>query len=51
LVDISGKKLPILAKNINENAAEFDASNLNAGIYFLNIKSENGSVTKKIIIE
>ncbi len=51
LVDISGKKLSILAKTINENAAEFDASNLNAGIYFLNIKSENGSVTKKIIIE
>ncbi len=51
LVDISGKKLSILAKTINENAAEFDASNLNAGIYFLNIKSDNGSITKKIIIE
>ena len=51
LVDISGKKLSNLAKTINENAAEFDASNLNAGIYFLNIKSDNGSITKKIIIE
>jgi LEA14-like dessication related protein len=51
LVDISGKKLSITAKTINENEAAIDVTSLNAGIYFLNIKSENGSITKKIIIE
>ncbi len=50
-MDVSGKKVQILAKNSNGNMVDFDASNLNAGIYFLNLKSENNSITKKIVIE
>lgn len=51
LIDISGKELPVSTKIIKENEVEFNAINLNAGIYFLNIKSENGSITKKIVVE
>ena len=51
LIDISGKELPVLTKIVKENEVEFDAINLNAGIYFLNIKYENGNITKKIVIE
>lgn len=50
LIDISGKELPVSTKIINENEVEFDAINLNSGIYFLNIKSEKGSISKKIVI-
>lgn len=45
--DINGRTV----KNINVNAIEnqINISDLNSGVYFLNITSEKGSATKKII--
>ena len=45
--DINGK----IVKNINVNSIgnEINISDLNSGIYFLNIDTENGTATKKII--
>jgi len=33
------------------NEIEINVSDYNPGIYFFNIQTENGSVTKKIIVE
>ncbi|MEW4922498.1 T9SS type A sorting domain-containing protein [Algibacter sp. 2305UL17-15] len=47
LYDVSGKK--VLIKLSNENT--LNVSNLSDGIYLLNIFSENGSVSKKLIVK
>lgn len=47
LYDISGKKVNI---NLSDNST-LDVSNLSDGIYLLNIFSDNGSVTKKLIVK
>ena len=36
---------------INSNEIEINTSGYNAGIYFINIQTEDGNVTKKVIIE
>ncbi|MEZ4859448.1 MAG: T9SS type A sorting domain-containing protein [Flavobacteriaceae bacterium] len=49
LVDATGKQ--VLEKDIAlaENHFSLDISHLQSGIYFLTVKSEEGSMTKKII--
>ncbi len=36
---------------INSNEIEINVSDYNSGIYFFNIQTENGNVTKKIVVE
>ena len=36
---------------INSNETEINVSDYNPGIYFISIETENGSVTKKIVVE
>ena len=36
---------------INSNETEINVSDYNPGIYFFNIQTENGNVTKKIVVE
>jgi ELWxxDGT repeat protein len=45
--DIQGKTV----KLFKENLAFYDIEELTSGLYFVNIKTENGSITKKIIKE
>lgn len=45
--DINGRTVKTLNVNAIEN--QINISDLNSGVYFLNITSENGSATKKII--
>lgn len=51
LVDISGKKVQFNTKALSDNKMEIELSNINSGIYFLSINGNNGSITKKIVIE
>ena len=45
--------LGILVEEIeaNANEVEISTSNYSAGIYFINIQTENGNVTKKVVVE
>ncbi len=45
LSDVNGR----VVKTISSSASEVNIADLNAGIYFLNIATEKGNVTKKII--
>ena len=36
---------------INSNETEINVSDYNPGVYFFNIQTENGNVTKKIVVE
>ena len=36
---------------INPNETEINVSDYNSGVYFINIQTENGNVTKKIVVE
>ena len=36
---------------INSNETKINVSDYKTGIYFFNIQTENGSVTKKIVVE
>jgi len=38
-------------KRFNTNTSELDISELSSGLYFLNISSDSGIITKKVIIE
>lgn len=51
LVDISGKKVQFNTKAVSDSKMEIELSNINSGFYFLSISGNNGSVTKKIVIE
>ncbi len=51
LVNISGKQIPFNTKRLNDNQTEIELNNISSGVYFVSINSNNGSVTKKIIIE
>ena len=53
LIDVTGKQIATVAKNLNAglnriSMAEF-AGNLNAGFYFIQIKSENGQKTVRFV--
>ena len=45
--DAYGKMLNVV--NVNGNAAAIDMSDYAEGIYFLKVKTDNGTVTKRII--
>ncbi len=51
IYDLNGRKL--LEKQIPKGTEEFtvDVSHLNSGLYFCRIRTEKGSVTKKLIIQ
>lgn len=36
---------------INSNETEINVSDYNPGVYFFNIQTENGNVTRKIVVE
>ncbi|MEI8087616.1 MAG: T9SS type A sorting domain-containing protein [Paludibacter sp.] len=53
IIDIVGKKVMDVrqgAFSTGEHSVYFDASNLNNGIYFVNIKSAEGSATQKFVV-
>lgn len=52
LADITGKKLLQLEKNISSISSqiEFPIQNLSSGIYFVNVQTIDGNITKKLII-
>jgi hypothetical protein len=50
LTDINGKKISFILNKTNDNEMKFDISNLDAGVYFLSVKSNHGLITKKVIV-
>lgn len=48
--DLSGKVI-LKRNNITETQHKIDMTSYSAGIYFLNINTQNGSVTKKLILK
>jgi hypothetical protein len=48
--DLSGKVI-LKRDNISESQHKLDMTSYSAGIYFLNINTQNGSVTKKLILK
>jgi hypothetical protein len=53
LVDFTGKNVISKKANIQtgENSFTFDLSNVSKGLYFVVLKSENGTMTKKLVVE
>ncbi len=52
LVDVAGKiaaTQSVVAQEAGTNNVSFETSSLNAGVYFVNIHTEAGSITKKFI--
>ena len=50
IVDLYGKVVKSYSGNFNSEKREFDVSHLPAGVYFINILSEVGFITRKIIL-
>ncbi|APY09208.1 hypothetical protein BWZ20_13245 [Winogradskyella sp. J14-2] len=50
LVDIQGKMINIPNKEFN-NTVELDVSTLNSGLYFIQLRSGNNTITEKLIVE
>ena len=48
VINIVGQS--VAAYIVNSDSCEIDMSNLNAGMYFVNVKTGNGIITKKIIL-
>lgn len=48
--DLSGKVI-LKRNNVNESQHKLDMTSYSAGIYFLNINTQTGSVTKKLILK
>jgi len=51
IVDVSGKKLGIYAKNLTDKTIKIDVENINIGLYFVKIKIYDKTIYKKLIIE
>ncbi len=50
ILDITGKAIKVLQNpDISNDQVTIDIGNLNKGIYFLLVKSENGIVSKKFL--
>ena len=47
MYDVTGKL--ILSKNLNSAESQIDISQLQTGIYFIKIETENASTTKRFI--
>ena len=48
VVDVMGQK--VATYNVNDDSCEMDLSGFNTGVYFINVKTENRIMTKKIIL-
>ena len=48
IVNVMGQN--VATYNINEDSCEIDLSGFNTGMYFINVKTENGTMIKKIIL-
>ncbi len=51
LVDLSGKLVATQSVGAGFNKVQFNVANVNAGLYFLSVRSANGVVTKKVIVK
>lgn len=51
IYDIGGKQIKLQTHYINANTYKLDVSSLSAGMYVINLKTENGVVRKKMIVE
>jgi hypothetical protein len=51
LVDLTGKIVASQNAQAGAVTTEFQLSDLNAGIYFVNVQSSNGSATQKVVIK
>lgn len=49
--DVTGKLILKLDMSQNNRLSSFDVSNLQSGMYFLNISTDTASITKKFVIE
>jgi len=51
LVDLSGKLVASQSVGAGFNKVQFNVANVNAGLYFLSIRSANGVVSQKVIVK
>lgn len=51
LTDLTGKVIATQIAKVGANTVSFETSNVNAGVYFVNIKNATGNVTQKVIIK
>jgi hypothetical protein len=51
LVDLSGKLVATQSVGAGFNKVQFNVANVNAGLYFLSVRSANGVVTQKVIVK
>lgn len=51
LTDLTGKVVATQSANAGANAISFNVANVNAGVYFVNIKNAGGNSAQKVIIK
>ncbi len=51
LVDLTGKVVSTSTSEAGTVTAQFATTNINAGVYFVNVKNVNGSTTSKVVIK
>lgn len=51
LTDLTGKVVASQIAKVGANTVSFETANVNAGVYFVNIKNATGNVTEKVIIK
>lgn len=51
LTDLTGKVVATQSANAGANAISFNVANVNAGVYFVNIKNVGGNSAQKVIIK
>jgi hypothetical protein len=51
LTDLTGKVVATQTAQAGANTVNFATANVNAGVYFVNVKNVNGSTTQKVVIK
>lgn len=51
LIDLTGKVVSTSTAEAGTVNTQFATSNINAGVYFVNVKNENGSTTSKVVVK
>ena len=51
LTDLTGKVVATKTTQAGANTVNFATANVNAGVYFVNVKNVNGSTTQKVVIK
>lgn len=51
LTDLTGKIVATQTAQAGSNLVNFATANVNAGVYFVNVKNVNGSTTQKVVIK